>query len=92
MYGTIAKMRLNRANVPALVTLLADQTSQIEGILGSEVLVAEESDVAWLVVRFTDKAAYVANAESPEQNERYLQMRALLSDDPEWHDGEWETP
>ena len=32
--------------------------------------------------------AYVANADSQEQHERYLQMREWLTADPEWHDGE----
>jgi len=30
----------------------------------------------------------VKNADSPEQNTRYLEFRDLLEADPEWHDGE----
>jgi hypothetical protein len=41
-----------------------------------------------MAVAFKDKASYRANAESPEQNTRYEQMRALLTADPEWSDGE----
>jgi hypothetical protein len=39
------------------------------------------------VAVFESKEAYWANAQSPEQNARFLQLRALLLDDPQWHDG-----
>lgn len=42
----------------------------------------------FLVVGFESREAYVANANSPEQHERYLRFRELLESDPEWHDGE----
>ena len=42
---------------------------------------------AFLVAVFDDRPTYVANAESPEQDARYREMRALLEDDPEWIDG-----
>ena len=41
----------------------------------------------FLVAVFDDEATYKANADSPEQNERYLELRALLEDDPDWMDG-----
>ena len=41
-----------------------------------------------LVVAFTDREAYHANAASPEQHQRYLRYRELLEAEPEWHDGE----
>ena len=41
-----------------------------------------------MAVIFDDRASYVANANSPEQNARYLQMVELLEGAPEWHDGE----
>ncbi len=42
----------------------------------------------YLVIAFESREAYLANANSPEQNERYRQYRELLESDPEWHDGE----
>ncbi len=42
----------------------------------------------YMVVWFTDKAAYQKNAASPGQDKRYQELRALLAADPEWHDGE----
>jgi hypothetical protein len=41
-----------------------------------------------MAVVFADKDAYVANAQSPEQDARYQAMRALMESDPEWNDGE----
>ena len=41
----------------------------------------------FLLAVFDDEASYKANAESPDQNERYLELRALLDDDPDWMDG-----
>jgi quinol monooxygenase YgiN len=42
----------------------------------------------YLTVVFESKAAYHANAASPEQDAEYRKLRALLRADPEWHDGE----
>ena len=40
------------------------------------------------MVVFESREAYWANAQSPDQNQRYQEMRALMLADPEWHDGE----
>jgi hypothetical protein len=37
---------------------------------------------------FDSKESYFANAASPEQHASYRRLRELLTDDPEWHDGE----
>jgi hypothetical protein len=44
-----------------------------------------------MVVRFTDRESYVANADSPGQDDRYHEFRALMESDPVWYDGEWVT-
>ncbi len=41
----------------------------------------------YLAVVFDSKEAYSANATSPEQDQRYREMLALLEAAPEWHDG-----
>lgn len=48
----------------------------------------QNENEVWLVVGFTSREAYHANAASPEQHERYQEMRSVLDADPEWHDGE----
>jgi quinol monooxygenase YgiN len=42
----------------------------------------------FLVAVFESRDAYWANARSPEQHQRFEELRALLLADPEWHDGE----
>jgi quinol monooxygenase YgiN len=41
----------------------------------------------YLVAIFEDRDTYEANANSPEQYERYLEFRSFLVDDPQWNDG-----
>jgi quinol monooxygenase YgiN len=42
----------------------------------------------YLAVVFESREAYLANADSPEQDARYRQVLSLLEREPEWHDGE----
>jgi heme-degrading monooxygenase HmoA len=42
----------------------------------------------FIVAVFESKAAYVANANSPEQHARYMQLMEVLESEPEWNDGE----
>jgi quinol monooxygenase YgiN len=89
MYGTIARFRikpggkdefigamdgLGEAVIPGWV---ADYYFQME----------KDSDEFYLVAIFEDKEAYLSNADSAEQHERYLIFRSFLMNDPEWHDG-----
>jgi hypothetical protein len=63
--------------------------AQIPGLVAQYIYRMDaDPDEYYLVVIFTDRDAYVRNAHSPEQHARYLQYRALLAADPEWHDGE----
>lgn len=87
MYGTIAKVRTNPANLPALRALskAMDQApGQVERIVFQ---MDADPNEFWLIGVFESEEAYKSNAASPEQHQRYLQLRALLEADPEWHDG-----
>jgi len=90
MYGTVAKMKAN----PGSGSLLAEMASQMDkdpppGMVGYLVyqMDADPNEYMMAVV-FQDKQSYVANAESPEQHTRYEGYRALLAEEPQWHDGE----
>jgi quinol monooxygenase YgiN len=88
MYGTIAKIHTNPDNVPALRSL-AQSMGTAPGQLGRFVFQMDaDPQELWLVAVFESKEAYWANAASPEQHQRFLQLRALIDGDPEWHDGE----
>ena len=90
MYGTIARLRAKAGSEDALQKL-NDEYAQggIPGLV-SEVVFRSDADPReyWLAVVFESREAYRKNAESPEQDARYQELRALLDDDPEWHDGE----
>ena len=61
------------------------------GFVAGYMLWENDSDTAWLFAIFEDRESYDRNADDPAQNERYVEYRALMEDEPEWHDGEIET-
>lgn len=93
MYGTVAMCSVKAENVEALRALAdAEGTAGIDGYLGTDVMVPENhDDTLLMVVRFRDRDSYVANADSPEQDARYQEFRALMEADPVWYDGDWTT-
>ncbi|MGE5225312.1 MAG: putative quinol monooxygenase [Planctomycetaceae bacterium] len=92
MYGTVAKMRVKPENREQLRKVAeAQNVEQVEGFVASYTLFENDSDVAWLLAVFADRATYDANANDPAQHERFMELRALMDADPEWHDGEIES-
>ncbi len=45
----------------------------------------------FMIAIFEDETSYRANADDPAQHERYLELRSMLEDDPEWTDGTFEA-
>jgi heme-degrading monooxygenase HmoA len=90
MYGTIARLKIKSGSEEKFKQFEEEQRStKAPGIVFQHVYRSDsDPDEYFLAVGFESKAAYVANAKSPEQKERYQQYRALLAADPEWHDGE----
>ena len=90
MYGTIARLRLQPGRENDLTEHLKRyDVTTLPGAVGTALYRADEGgSVYWLAVIFESKEAYQANADSPEQAERYGEFRSLLDADPEWHDGE----
>jgi len=90
MYGTIARMRVKPGNEDRLAELLREfEDLDIPGYRGTFVYRLEGAPSEHLLaVMFDSKEQYVANASSPEQNERYLEYLELLEGEPEWNDGE----
>jgi quinol monooxygenase YgiN len=89
MYGTIARLRLKPGKDEELRRLGQEMAPQIPGFVSQSVYrMATNPNELYLVVAFENEQAYRANADSPEQHQRYEQFRALLDADPEWHDGE----
>lgn len=89
MYGTVARMQAQSGAEADLMALSREFEGQIPGHLGTYIYRSDsDPNVYWMAVAFTDKAAYQANAQSTQQDARYQRIRALLTADPEWHDGE----
>lgn len=88
MYGTIARVKID----PARLEELKDLGRRIGVAPGQIARYVYQMDAnpgeLFLVVVFESREAYWANAQSPDQNLRYQEMRALMLADPEWHDGE----
>ena len=89
MYGTIARFRIKPGAKDDFVKAM---NSQGEAIIPGWVAdyyfqIDQDPDEFYLVAIFKDKETYMANADSPEQHERYVVFRSFLVDDPEWHDG-----
>jgi len=89
MYGTVARTRVKPENRDKLTESVARHSgTTIPGYVGGYMLYENDSDTAWLFAIFEDRASYDRNADDPAQHERYVEYRALMEDEPEWHDGE----
>lgn len=90
MYGTVAKMRVKPGKLEEMNQLMAsDEMVNIAGLVNTTVYQTDADPNALIMaVVFTDKEAYVKNANSPEMNARYEKFVALLEGPPEWNDGE----
>lgn len=93
MYGTVARMKIQREKVDELRALMAGIESRpVEGYRSTNILIPDDGrDEVVMVVYFEDKESYQKNADDPQMHEDYLKYRALLDADPEWTDGEWEV-
>ena len=61
-----------------------------DGFVDEQVMLGDDGKTVVMVVRFRDKAAYLALADSPEQDEWWTTtLKPLLAGDPQWYDGEW---
>jgi antibiotic biosynthesis monooxygenase (ABM) superfamily enzyme len=90
VYGTVARLRLK----PGMESKFRDlaksyESLKIPGHINTTVYRLDAGNDEYLMaVVFSDKGSYERNANSPEQDKRYQEMRALLAADPQWMDGE----
>ena len=90
MYGTVARVKVKPGMEEKFVALgRSAEMRSIPGLAAEAVYRLDKGENEYmLVVAFESKEAYVRNAQSPEQNQRYVAFRELLAADPEWNDGE----
>ena len=88
MYGTIARVKIDPTKTEELKAL-GRRMGVAPGQIARYVFRMDaDPGEFYLIAVFESREAYWANAESPDQNQRYQEMRALMLTDPEWHDGE----
>lgn len=96
MYGTtmIASLRGSRAEVEAaMADWLAQRAPHIAGFVDAGILVGDDGRTLVNWARFTDRDAYQALSEDPEQDRFYQSRLApLIEGEPRWIDGEWTPP
>ena len=62
----------------------------VDGALGGHLMRLDSDSSEFIAVAlFASKEAYQANGNDPAQGEWFGKLRALLSADPEWNDGEY---
>jgi predicted ester cyclase/quinol monooxygenase YgiN len=88
MYGTIAKIKTHPNKVDELQALVNSMAAAPGELVRYVYQMDANPGELWLMAVFVNRDAYWKNADSPEQHQRYLKMRALLNGEPEWHDGE----
>ena len=88
MYGTIAKLRVKAGHVGGLKLVIEGSGTPPGAVAVYCYQMDSNPNELWLAAVFESKEAYVANAQSAEQNQRYLDMMTYLEAEPEWHDGE----
>ncbi len=96
MYGTIARLHPKADRLKDLAAYgerigALDIPGMRQGYLFRPDHNPYDRDTVFMIAIFEDEATYRANADDPAQNERYLEMREMLDDDPEWMDGTFDT-
>jgi hypothetical protein len=89
MYGTVARLRIRQGKEQDLINTVRSGAGVIPGVVSQALYKLDNAGNEYILAAvFESKDAYVTNASSPEQHQRYLQYRELLESDPEWNDGE----
>lgn len=87
MYGTIARIKIDLTKAEEMKALANSMGVPAGQVARYAYQMDADPGELFLVAVFESKEAYWANAQSPEQHERFTRLRALLLEDPEWHDG-----
>ncbi|MSP22741.1 MAG: hypothetical protein EXR66_06960 [Dehalococcoidia bacterium] len=89
MYGTVARLRCKPGGHECVRAWVDVQNKRGMAGLASTTTYQSDADhsVIWLTVIFENRDAYLANANTPVQDQLYHQMLTGLEEPPEWHDG-----
>lgn len=93
MYGTVERLKIKPGMESELIAFgrwwVAEVKPVSKGAIGGHIYQLD-SDPSTLImaVLFEDKESYHTHARDPVQDRAYQRLRALLSADPVWEDGE----
>src|SRR5919197_4920951 len=92
-YGTVATMRLKPGHEQDLQRSIEEfdrgRARSVPGFVASYVFKTDRNpNELILVAVFRDRQSYRANADDPEQDRWFRQLREHLESDPAWTDGE----
>ena len=88
MYGTIARIKIDPTKLQELIEVGQRMDTAPGQIARYVYRMDADPGEMFLVAVFESKDAYWANAQSPEQHQRFMELRAMLLEDPQWHDGD----
>ncbi|MBI2723529.1 MAG: hypothetical protein HYX50_00560 [Chloroflexi bacterium] len=87
MFGTIFKMQAKPGKAQELKDFFLKGERRPAGMQTAFLLSEGDGDVVWGFASFANEEEYRANAADPAQHAEYEKYRALLTAEPEWHDG-----
>src|SRR5258707_168712 len=93
MFGTIFRMRPKAGQQQAVEDLFHswghERQHKVEGAFAGYLFksTTHPGELVGVAV-FDSKSAYLKNADDPEQDAWYRELRSHLDSDPEWNDGE----
>ena len=93
MYGTVARLRVKEGQEKALIANMKkwdrERGPKVKGYIATYMYrLDKDPSKMILAVVFKDKASYFANANNPEQDKEYRELRKHLVATPQWNDGE----
>ena len=93
MYGTIGQARIKDGKLAEVVemekTWLRERGPHVPGAIATYMFQSDnDPSMISVVALFRDRETYRANANDPDQDAWYQQLRAALTGDIVWHDGE----
>lgn len=93
MYGSVFRIRPLPGQEQAVLDLTRrwgeERSPKVAGFVAGYVYRSQSRPGEYIhAVIFEDREAYQRNANDPEQDRWYQQLRSLLEADPEWNDGE----
>ena len=94
MYGSIFRIKVKPGQEQKLIDVFKewdrDRKPKVSGVVHSLLLKPDKKPNELIgVAIFKDKATYSANADDPEQDKWYRQMREYLEENPSWEDSEF---